>query len=50
MLERWDRLSQYRVQWPEWNVAFVAGVLRYLTLAFPGGARLVGEYLAKAAA
>ncbi len=33
MLERWDRLSQYRVQWPEWNVAFVAGVLRYLTLA-----------------
>jgi HupE / UreJ protein len=33
MLERWDRLSQYRVQWPEWNVGFVAGVLRYLTLA-----------------
>ena len=33
MLERWDRLSQYHVQWPEWNAEFAAGVLRYSTLA-----------------
>jgi hypothetical protein len=33
MLERADRLSQYRVQWPVWNAAFVACILRYLTLA-----------------
>ena len=34
MLERWDRLSQYRVQWPEWSASFVVGLLRYFTLAF----------------
>ncbi|HJZ95630.1 MAG TPA: HupE/UreJ family protein, partial [Candidatus Solibacter sp.] len=34
MLERWDRLSQYRVQLPEWNASFAAGVLRWLMLAF----------------
>jgi len=33
MLERAGRFSQYRVQWPEWNAAFVAGILRWLTLA-----------------
>ena len=33
MLERWDRLSKYRVPWPEWSVEFAASVLRYLTLA-----------------
>src|SRR5260370_36930396 len=33
MLERADRLSQYRAQWPEWNAAFVAGLMRYLMLA-----------------
>jgi hypothetical protein len=34
MLERWDRLSQYRVQWPEWNGAFVASITRWLMVAF----------------
>ena len=34
MVERWDRLSQYRVQLPEWNASFAAGVLRWLMLAF----------------
>ena len=34
MLERWDRLSQYRVQWPEWDAAFAVAVLRWLMLAF----------------
>jgi hypothetical protein len=33
ILERADRLSQYRAQWPPWNAAFVAGILRYLMLA-----------------
>jgi hypothetical protein len=33
MLERWDRLSQYHVQWPEWNAAFAASVVRWLMLA-----------------
>jgi len=34
MLERWDRLSQYRVQGPEWNVALAASIMRWLMLAF----------------
>ena len=48
MLERADRLSQYRAEWPEWNAAFAAGLMRYLALVFswrglaggpsPGGA------------
>jgi hypothetical protein len=33
MLERADRLSQYRAQWPEWNAAFAASILRWLMLA-----------------
>jgi hypothetical protein len=33
MLERWDRLSQYHVQWPEWNAAFAASLMRWLMLA-----------------
>jgi HupE / UreJ protein len=33
MLERAGRLSQYRVQWPEWNAAFAASLLRWLMLA-----------------
>ena len=33
MLERADRLGQYRVEWPEWNAAFAAGLMRYLTIA-----------------
>jgi HupE / UreJ protein len=33
MLERADRLSRYRAPWPEWNAAFVAGLMRYLMLA-----------------
>jgi hypothetical protein len=33
MLERADRLRQYHAQWPEWNAAFVAGLLRYLMAA-----------------
>jgi hypothetical protein len=33
MLERWDRLSQYHVQWPEWNAALVASVVRWLMAA-----------------
>jgi HupE / UreJ protein len=31
MLERGERLSQYRVEWPEWNAAFAAILLRWLT-------------------
>jgi len=33
MLERADRLSQYRVEWPEWNAAWAAGLLRFLMAA-----------------
>jgi hypothetical protein len=32
MLERADRLSQYRAEWPEWNAALAAGIMRYLAL------------------
>jgi TRAP-type C4-dicarboxylate transport system permease small subunit len=28
MLERGDRLRQYRLDWPEWNAAFAASVMR----------------------
>jgi hypothetical protein len=30
MTERWDRLKQYTFQWPEWNAAFLAGLLRWV--------------------
>ena len=30
MLDRYARLSQYHVQWPEWNAAFVVSVLRWM--------------------
>ena len=33
MLERGARLSQYRVEWPEWNAALAASLLRYLMVA-----------------
>jgi hypothetical protein len=33
MLERASRLSQYRVQWPEWNLATAAATLRALSVA-----------------
>ncbi|HKD09167.1 MAG TPA: HupE/UreJ family protein [Bryobacteraceae bacterium] len=33
MLERANRLSQYRVEWPEWNAAFAASLMRYLMIA-----------------
>jgi HupE / UreJ protein len=33
MLERADRLGQYRAQWPEWNLATAAAILRVLTVA-----------------
>jgi hypothetical protein len=33
ILDRADRLSQYHVQWPEWNAAFAAGVVRWLMVA-----------------
>jgi hypothetical protein len=29
MLERGDRLMQYRVQWPEWNVALLVSAMRW---------------------
>ena len=32
MLERAGRLSQYRTEWPEWNAAFAASLIRYLML------------------
>lgn len=39
MLERADRLGQYRVEWPEWNAAFAASLMRYLAVAvFVAGA------------
>jgi hypothetical protein len=34
MLERWDRLRQYRVQLPEWNAGFAVSTLRWLTAVF----------------
>jgi hypothetical protein len=38
MLERADRLRQYRVQWPEWNAAVLASTMRWLmVLLFLGG-------------
>lgn len=30
MTERWDKLSQYRFEWPVLDAAFLAGVLRWL--------------------
>jgi hypothetical protein len=33
MLERADRLRQYRVQWPEWNLAMASAILRVLSVA-----------------
>jgi hypothetical protein len=33
MLERANRLSQYRVEWAEWNAAFAASLMRYLMVA-----------------
>ena len=30
MLERWERLAQFRVQWPEINAAFLDGVMGWL--------------------
>ena len=33
MLERADRLSQYRLQWPEWNLATAAAILHDLSVA-----------------
>jgi len=33
MLDRADRLSQYRWQWPEWDAATAAAILRALTVA-----------------
>jgi hypothetical protein len=30
MLDRADRLRQYRVQWPEWNAALLASAMRWL--------------------
>ena len=32
MMERFDRLRQYRFEWPEINAAFLAGALRWLML------------------
>ena len=38
MLERDDRLRQYRVQWPEWNAALVASAMRWMmVLLLVGG-------------
>jgi len=38
MLERGDRLRQYRVMWPEWNAALLASVLRWsMVLVFVAG-------------
>jgi hypothetical protein len=33
MLERWDRLSQFRFQWPELTAATLAGIVRWLMAA-----------------
>jgi len=33
MLERADRLSQYRIELPEWNLALAASMVRWLMLA-----------------
>jgi len=33
MLERADRLSQYRIELPEWNLALAAAIARWLMLA-----------------
>src|SRR6202030_2923197 len=30
MMERWDRLRQFRFQWPEITAAFLAGLLRWM--------------------
>ena len=38
MMERFDRLRQYRFEWPEINAAFLAGALRWLMLLVIVGA------------
>jgi len=32
MTDRWDRLSKYRFEWPEWNAALLAAALRWTML------------------
>ena len=39
MLERGDRLRQYRFEWPEWNAALAAGLMRWsMAVLLLGGA------------
>jgi hypothetical protein len=39
MLERWDRLRQFRFQWPELDAALLASVMRWaMWLLILGGA------------
>jgi hypothetical protein len=33
MLDRASRLSQYRVEWPDWNAATASAILRVLAVA-----------------
>ena len=33
MIERWDRLRQFRFQWPVLNAALLASAMRWLMLA-----------------
>ncbi len=49
MLERWDRLRQFRFAWPELTAAFLAGAMRWLmaALIFAGLVWLVSALLYK---
>jgi hypothetical protein len=40
MLERWDRLRQFRLQWPAWNAALMAAATRWLLLVVVGAGLL----------
>jgi len=36
LLERWDRLSQFRFEWPVVDAAFLAGAMRWMMLLVVG--------------
>jgi hypothetical protein len=52
MLERGDRLRQYRFDWPEWNAAFAANVMRWsmAVLLLAGAVWLAASMLNRRAA
>jgi hypothetical protein len=30
IVERWNNLNRYRIEWPQWNALFLAGLIRWI--------------------